>query len=518
MSENVNYFIGVDIGTTGCRVCIFSANGDLASVSDAEYPLEIPQAGWAEQDPEVIYAAFCHTLSTALGKFPHPAHQIKGMGFSAVFHSLFPVDEAGAALHPMLTWADSRSQANLKSISEHTDLRSLYERTGCPLHPMYPLAKLLWFKTDRPEIFKRAHKFVSIKEFLIHRLTGEFLVDKSIASGTGLFNSKQGNWDAGCLHLVGLPAEKLSKIVSTTHTIAKWKQTEFGLDPGVTIVMGAGDGVLSTLGAGAIAPHQFTAMIGTSGAVRLPSLVPKTDWATKNWCYALTDDLWITGGAISNGGLALRWARDKFARTEQYVAEKLHLDPYDVLARYAERKPPGSDGLILLPFFAGERSPYWNAHARGVLFGLNLNHGKRHLMRATLEGICYSMYSVFRSLRKISPASDQELEIKASGSFTRSAFWVQMMADVFGHPITVPGVPEGSVFGAAVMAMLGTGEIKSLGDIRTLMGPPRAIYQPNRKNHEIYTRLFDIYERVYKNLINEFDAIAEIQNELAVKS
>jgi gluconokinase len=153
-----------------------------------------------------------------------------------------------------------------------------------------------------------------------------------------------------------------------------------------------------------------------------------------------------------------------------------------------------------------------------VLFGLNLNHGKRHLMRATLEGICYSMYSVFRSLRKISPASDQELEIKASGSFTRSAFWVQMMADVFGHPITVPGVPEGSVFGAAVMAMLGTGEIKSLGDIRTLMGPPRAIYQPNRKNHEIYTRLFDIYERVYKNLINEFDAIAEIQNELAVKS
>jgi gluconokinase len=509
------YFIGVDIGTTGCRTTIYSRTGTMEASGSTDYPLDIPQAGWAEQDAELLYNSFRGTLADALKKFSHPPESLKAIAFSTVFHSIIPVSDKGEALHPMLTWADSRAQKNLLEIEQNTDVRALYERTGCPLHPMYPFAKLLWFRRERPEMFAQVHKFVSIKEFILFRLTGKWIVDKSIATGTGLFNFQENNWDAEALELVGISPEKLSPVHSTTHIETDWDATAVGLPANLPLVLGAGDGVLSTLGAGAISSHQFTAMIGTSGAVRLPSPKPVTDWETKNWCYALTDDIWVIGGAISNGGLALRWARDKFARTEQYVAEKLNLDTYEVLSLYAAQKPPGSDGLILLPFLAGERSPYWNANARGVLFGLNLNHGKRHLMRATFEGIMYSMYSVFRSLQKLSGMTSKEkIEVRASGSFTRSPFWVQVMADIFGVSITQPGEPEGSVFGAAVMGMFAVGSLKSLEEVKNLVGKPKAIYQPNLKNHRTYEKLYAIYERVYRSLLGEFDAIAKLQNEL----
>jgi gluconokinase len=280
-----------------------------------------------------------------------------------------------------------------------------------------------------------------------------------------------------------------------------------GLAPDTAIILGASDGVLSTLGSGAVNPGQVTAMIGTSGAVRMITNKPQADEKQRTWCYNLAGDTWVLGGALSNGGVAFRWARDKFATTEQRVAANLGLDTYDILGRYAEQKPAGCEGLIMLPLFSGERAPYYNANARGVLFGLNLNHGKRHLVRATLEGIIYRMFSIFKSLGEI--AGDVN-EIRASGSFTRSKVWVQIMADVFGRVIDVPGEPEGSAFGAAVLGMYALGMISDLKEVEKFITIKESYY-PNEDNREIYQRLFGIYERVYWNLQNEFDEIAEIQ-------
>ncbi len=508
--------MGADIGTTGCRVSIYDANGGLVSSASAEYSLQVPQVGWAEQDPEAIYSAFQSTLHEAVNGFAHPLAQIESLTFSTVFHSIFPVTKEGKPLHPMLIFADSRAQACLDEIRQGMDVEALYERTACPLHPMYPFAKLLWFKRNRPEIFGSAHKFVSIKELIFHRLTGQFVVDMSLATGTGVFNSQKLTWDTQALRFLDMPESKLSEVRPTTYIFSQWSSHVLGLPASVKLVVGAGDGVLSTLGAGATGPGQYTAMIGTSGAVRLCTDKPRTDKATKNWCYNLTEEVWVVGGAISNGGLAFRWARDKFAANEQFVAKKLNLDAYDVLARYAEQKPAGSDGLIFLPFLMGERSPHWNANARGVLFGLNMNHGKRHLMRATLEGVLYSMYSVFRSLRdQVPDETNAKVEIRASGSFSRSHFWVQMMSDVFGSSIVLPGEPEGSVFGAAALGMLATGHLKSIAAIGDLVGKPRAVFTPDPENHAVYQKLFRIYERVYRSLINDFEEISALQNELS---
>lgn len=502
--------IGVDIGTTGCRAGIYQEDGKFIGSKSIEYPLLAPHANWAEQDPEQIYQGVITVIGQAVREANLKPEEISGMCFSSVFHSLLPVDAEGNALYPMLTWADSRSHAYTEKIKTDYDAKAIYGKTGCPIHPMYPLSKIMWFRYERPEIFANTAKFVSIKAYILYRFFNKYIIDKSIASGTGIYNIHELKWDADLLEMLDITEEKLCTVHSTTHieyNINPQLAEKMNISPNTPVVIGAGDGVLSAVGAGTVNPGQVVAMIGTSGAVRAVTDKPQVDEKGRTWCYNLTDEYWVLGGAINNGGIALRWAKDKFSSTEQHVAEKLNLDTYDILSRYAEQKPAGSDGLIMLPFFAGERAPYWNANARGVLFGLNLNHGKRHIIRATLEGIVYRMFSIYNALEEVSGSIN---EIRVSGSFTRSTLWVQIMADVFGKIITVPGEPEGSAFGAAVLGMYSLGIISDIKQVTNLINI-KARYYPNEENHKRYQRLYGIYERIYWNLQKEFEEIAEIQ-------
>jgi gluconokinase len=502
--------IGADIGTTGCRAVIYCPDGTALANQSAEYPLYTPLADWAEQDPEEIYQAFVRVVRQAVEQAGLAPSAIAGICFSTVFHSLIPVDAQCVALYRMLTWADSRSQAYTEQIKAQQDTQAIYAKTGCTIHPMYPLSKIMWFREQHPAIFARTAKFISIKEYILYRLLGKFVVDRSIASGSGIYNIQTLDWDGQLLDMLGISADQLSPVVSTTHIegpLLPQIAAVLGLSPHTAVILGAGDGIMSNIGAGAVNPGQVTAMIGTSGAIRAVTDKPRVDKKSRTWCYNLNDDYWVIGGAISNGGIAFRWVKEKFASTEQRVAENLGLDTYELLSRYAEQMPAGSDGLLMLPFLAGERAPYWNANARGVLFGLNLNHDKRHLIRATLEGIVYRMFSVFKSLEEVAGNAN---EIRVSGSFTRSPLWVQIMADVFDRVITVPGEPEGAAFGAAVLGMNALGLIKDIKEVTNLINIKQRYY-PIEANHQRYQQLYAIYERIYWNLQKEFAEIAEIQ-------
>jgi len=507
---NEKKMIGIDIGTTGCRAVIYRLDGTTVGSQAVDYPLYTPQAAWAEQDPEEILQGVLKVVKGAISEAKLTPQDIAGICFSSVMHSIIPVDAEGKPLDRMQTWADSRAQDYIGEIKASDDGNKIYFKTGCPIHPMYPLFKIIWYKNERPELFARTAKFIGIKEYICFRLFGKYLVDESIASATAIYNIHTRTWDEDLLEMMGITAEKLSEVLPTTHIERNMKPeiaTLLGIGTDTAIILGASDGVLSTLGSGAVKPGQVTAMIGTSGAVRMIVDKPQADEKQRTWCYNLAGNTWVLGGALSNGGVAFRWARDKFATTEQHVAEKLGLDTYEILGRYAEQKPAGCEGLIMLPHFSGERAPYYNANSRGVLFGLNLNHGKRHLVRATLEGIIYGMFSIFKALEEV--AGDVN-EIRVGGSFTRSRVWVQIMADVFGRTIHVPGEPEGSAFGAAVLGMYALGIIKDLKEVEKFITIKESYY-PNEDNREIYQRLFAIYERVYWNLQNEFEEIAEIQ-------
>jgi gluconokinase len=505
-------WIGVDMGTTGVRAVAYRPDGLSRGEASREYPLYTPHPGWAEQDPDEIVAAVREVLREVSSELARSGRKAGGLALSSTFHSFLAYDKELRPLDRLVTWADNRSQGIVAEIKKSgLDLLSIYRRVGCPLHASYPVTKIAWWLRQHPQA--AGQRFGSIKDHVFFALTSEWVVDRSIASGSGLYDLFRLRWDDELLRYLGIREECLPAVVPTTYSRPLHAEAarRTGLPAGTPVVIGAGDGVLANVGIGAVNPGQMSATIGTSGAVRILAHSPRTDDKARTWCYNLTDEIWVLGGAISNGGIVLRWLRDNFAGSERELAAKLGVDPYELLTADAGKVPPGSDGLILLPFFLGERAPHWNSNLRGVLFGLNFNHGKAHVIRAVMEGICYSMNSILRALEEV---TGTVREIRASGSFIRSELWTQMLADVFDRDLHVPDINQGVAFGAAVLGMVAAGELAGIGDTANLVGVAKS-YRPQADAAADYNRLYGIYERVYCNLAESFAEISAYQAEHA---
>ncbi len=507
-------WIGVDIGTAGVRAVAYTPDGRSHGDAAREYQLYVPRPGWAEQDTAEVVAAMEAVLRELASKLAGSGCRPDGVALSSVFHSFLGFDRKLQPVTRLLTWADSRSQPQVNEMKAG-DLQWLpvYRRVGCPLHPMYPFAKIAWLLKEHPELGRQSPRFGSIKDYAFMLLTGEWVVDRSIASGTGMYNELKLEWDEELIDFLGIARDSLPEVVPTIYSrpLSAEAARRTGLPPGIPVVVGAGDGVLVNVGIGAVEAGQMSATIGTSGAVRILSDHPQTDEKGRTWCYNLIDDTWVLGGAINNGGIVLRWLRDNFGQAERAEAERLGVDPYTLLTGNAGKVPAGSDGLIMLPFFLGERAPNWNADARGVLFGLNLDHGKDHLIRAAMEGVCYRMNSILLVLEEV---AGEAREIRVSGSFTRSEFWLQMLADVFGKTVHLPDINEGAAFGAAVLGFVSAGVVKGIADTRKLVGVAKS-FQPAPAAAARYRQLYAIYEQVYGGLQPAFTAIAEYQNKHA---
>lgn len=508
---NGSYFIGVDVGTTSTKAIVFDATGEIKSISNHGYPIVVPQPGWAEQNPDEIFTQVLLAMQEAIAKAAVPPSTIAAIGFSGAMHSLIAVDARGNPLTPAIIWADNRSIEQTARLKQDGTGHTLYLQTGTPIHPMSPLTKLLWMRQTASEIFQQAAKFISIKEYIFHKLFDRFVVDHSIASATGLFNLRQLQWDAAALDCIGISRDRLSEPVPTTSVLRGMKReyaNQIGIDANTPIVIGASDGVLANLGVGAIHPNQIAITIGTSGAVRTVVPHPLTDVKERTFCYALTADHWVIGGPSNNGGIVLRWLRDEFCQTEVALAKQMSVDPYEVMIKAASKVPLGAEGLICLPFLSGERAPYWNAAARGIFFGVGLHHQRAHFIRAVLEGVLFNVYGITLALQELVNTTPK---IRASGGFARSALWIQMMADLFGYEVSVPQVYEGSGFGAAVLAMVAVGHLAQLEDVEALVHIDDR-YQPDLDRSRLYHQLFGIYDRLYHNNVAEFSNLNVLFN------
>lgn len=281
-----------------------------------------------------------------------------------------------------------------------------------------------------------------------------------------------------------------------------------GLSTDMPVVVGASDGALGNLGVGALTPDTVAMTIGTSGAVRAMVDRPRTDEKERLFCYALTPDHWVVGGAVNNGGIVLRWVRDNLAATDAITAGLMDQDPYDVLTAIASTIPAGSDGLIFHPYLAGERSPLWNANARGSFFGLGLHHTKAHMIRAVLEGIVYNLYTVLTALEDVvGPAKS----IQATGGFARSILWRQTLADVFNRTVTVPEVYESSCFGAAVLGLYALGRIADLSEVTEMVGESDR-HQPIAQNAQRYQTILPLYRQLLESFVPLYEDIAKTQS------
>ncbi|MBD3882084.1 gluconokinase [Phormidium tenue FACHB-886] len=501
-------FIGIDIGTTSTKTIAFTSAGEMQAIATHGYPLSAPQPGYSEQDPEVIFAAVIAGLQDLLKQNIAP-DQVEAIGFSGAMHSLIAMDTEDRPLTNSITWADNRSVEQVERLKQGSGF-AIYQRTGTPIHPMSPLPKLMWMREQDPERFQRASKFISIKEYVLFRLFGRYVVDYSIASATGLLNLRLLRWDEEALAIAGIRAEQLSELVPTTYKLRGMRREyaeAAGLDADTPVIVGSSDGALANLGVGAIGSDQLAVTVGTSGAVRQVVSQPLTDPQGRTFCYALTEKHWLIGGASNSGGLVLRWFRDRFGQAEIEQAKQQNVDPYEILIQVAESVPAGADGLVFLPFLTGERAPNWNSDARGVFFGVALHHDRAHFVRAVLEGILYSVYSITAVLSEL---AEGEKVVRASGGFARSKPWLQMMADVFGYKVLIPEVYEASGFGAAALAMYAVGALNDLSEVQSLI-QIRDYHLPNLELSERYQTLFGLYQQVYSQLVNEFTTIAAYQ-------
>ncbi|WP_337102174.1 gluconokinase [Paenibacillus sp. YIM B09110] len=482
------YVMGLDIGTTSVKACLFDRIGNLVAEAERMIASEYPQQGWVQQDAAEIERLAVQAVSEAVGKAAISKEQLIAIGFSAAMHSLVPVNDQGQPLSAAFIWADGRGTEQADRMTGEERSR-LYAKSGTPIHPMTPFMKLLWMKEEQSEAYRQASFFMSIKEYVIYRWFGKRVIDYSMASATGLFDPFALRWDEELLELAGIRADQLSEIVPPTALLGELKADlaeQMGLSPSTPFAIGAADGQLSNLGTGALLAGEVAVSVGTSGAIRQVTREAKVSPNGETFCYSFTNDSYIIGGPTNNGGIALQWLK------------QLLNDPgsYESFLAEADQCPPGAEGLLFLPYINGERAPLWNQRARGNFFGMTMTHAKAHYVRAVLEGITFNLYQIGRALEKLAGPPKQ---IYASGGLARSPIWLQMMADVFDTAICVSGNHHAAAWGAAWTALIAIGEEKSFEDIKSNIPMGDAVL-PNPENSRKYKEIYGRYEELAARL------------------
>ncbi|WP_306460355.1 gluconokinase [Fictibacillus arsenicus] len=501
-----SYAIGIDIGTTSTKVVLFDEKGAAVAHHAKSYPLLAEVPGAAEQRPDEIYEAVVYSLRETVRKSGDLAEKIGFISFSTAMHSLIAVDSDGKPLTNSITWADTRSESYAFAVRSSAEGLDLYKRTGVPLHPMTPLFKLQWLKNEQPEIFQKAVKFVGIKDYILYRWFDEWATDYASAAAMGMWNMNTLEWDEEALQMAGVTPEQLPVIQPTTFywdSLSETLEKLSGLDSSVKVVIGATDGPLSNLGVGAISPGDVAVTIGTSGAIRTISKTPILDAEGRTFCYPLTEKYWVSGGPVNNGGIAFQWVHDLF--TEDEIEGS-----YEELSRRADAASPGSDGLIFLPHLTGERAPLWDAQAKGSFIGLTLRHKKDHMVRAVLEGTIFNLYQVY-SLVKTQAQEKADVKIFATGGFTNSPVWKQILADVFQKEVSIPEHTESSCLGAVQLGRFAIGETDVLQEVAEETKQYGKV-MPNAEHKEIYEEMFGIYQSLSKAMESQYKAIHEFQN------
>jgi gluconokinase len=503
------WFLGIDLGTGSCKSIIIDAEAHVLGFGAGNYHGTNVQDRWREQNPESLTDGLIQSVQAAMKEARVRSDACAGLSLGGALHGMLALDQKMRPLTGVMTWADDRALSQAEARRNTSQGGLLYKETGCPIHGMYPLYKILWLREESPQVFKASRWFVSAKEYVIFRLTGELVVDPSLAAGSGLLNTHTLSWSEHSLEWAGITEEQLSPLHSPYQSLPplreEWAE-QLGIPATTPLILGSSDAVNSSLGAGAVKPWQATCMIGTSGAFRVIYHSPVLDELARIWSYAIDKHHWLVGGAINNGGIALEWLQRLINQSspDSPGEKRLSLEGLLSLARQAGI---GASGLLCLPFFAGERSPNWNLRARALFFGLDLEHRAGHLAQSLLEGIAFRMRSLKEMVEK---AGVEVKEIRASGGFTQSEWWLQVVANALGQTLLLPTNGETSALGAAVWAMRAENlweELESLDDFITLDDE----VLPQREATAIYDRIYPLYLQLYGALGDAFDHLSEIR-------
>ena len=462
--------LGIDLGTTGVKAALFAADdGRVLSWAFVDYPLSHPHPGWAEQNPEEWWQATLTAirlcLTNGVGEGVSPSN-VRGVGLSGQMHGVVLLDEQSMVLRPCIIWADQRSEAQCRWMTERVGAERLIDYVSNPALPGFSAPKALWVRDNEPDIFARARTLLLPKDYIRFRLTGELAIEISDAAGTCLLDVKHGVWSREVLEAIEFDPALLPPVVpavaicgSTTEEIEQLT----GLLAGTPVAGGGADNACGAVGNGVVQPGLALVSIGTSGVVLAYTDSPQVDRSgpiprVHTFNHAVPQ-AWYLMGVTQGAGLSLRWVRDNIGLPERALEHWTGLDAYALLTKEAEGVPAGSDGLLFLPYLQGERTPHLDAYARGGWIGLTASHDRRHLVRSVLEGVAFSLKDCFTIIEEQGLTLEQ---VRATGGGAKSPLWRQIIADVLGVELVTTNAQEGPAFGAALLAGVASGIYSSV--------------------------------------------------------
>lgn len=501
--------LGIDVGTTAAKAALFTLDGRLQAVGQAEYAVNHVRPGWVEQNPEDWWQAVCVAIRQALASVPDSAEQVGGVAVSAQAPTLIALDRSGQPVRPAMIWMDRRAEAEVSQINEQLGAENVYRVTGNRTDAFYVAPKLLWLKNHEPALLRKTHKLVQINGYINYRLTNTYSLDNVHAGLLQLRDYATGEWSAELCDLCGVKNSHFPEILPGHHIqgeVTPKAAEATGLRPGTPVMVGTVDGAAAAVEAGAVDLGVAAEMTGTSTVLLMPNDGSVSESAFIAMPHAIPG-LHLLLGAMVASGASLRWYRDQFGLTEVQAASQLKLDPFDLLTQQAAQVKPGSEGLIFLPYMMGERAPVWHTNARGVFFGVSLSTQKAAFIRAILEGTAFALRHNFEVARK---AGVTITEIRSVGGGTRSALWNQIKADVLGVPVLLPKASVGAPFGDAVLVGMGLGLYPNISQSLREMVKLQTRYDPDADNHVRYNQVYPIFRSVYEQLHDVFDHAAEI--------
>ncbi|MBV9296131.1 MAG: xylulokinase [Acidobacteriaceae bacterium] len=496
------FWLGLDIGTGGSRALLVDSKGSVRhSYTASHEEMQMLRPLWAEQHPDDWWRASRLAIRGVLEAAGINGSSVAGIGLSGQMHGLVLLDEANTVLRAALIWCDQRSQPQVDFINSKLGADKVLRSTANPVLTGFTLPKLLWVRDHEPSKFEAIRHVLLPKDYVRFKLIGEFATDVSDASGTALFDVAQRQWSEDMVSSLGLNPAILPKAYESSEvsgTVSKQASEATGLAPGTPVVAGAGDQAASAIGNGIVEPGTVSCTIGTSGVVFAYSEKPAYDPAGRvhTFCHAIPG-AWHVMGVTQGAGLSFQWFRNRFAPDSGY----------DELTAEAALSPAGADGLFWMPYLMGERTPHLDANARGAWVGLTAKHQRRDLTRAILEGVCYSQKD---GLEIIAALGAHPSLIRLSGGGAKSELWHQLFADIFNCPVATLESQEGSAYGAALLAMVGTGEYASAVDVCRAAIKEVSLKKPQRQAAEFYSKRYEIYRSLYPALTPAFQAIAEL--------
>lgn len=498
--------IGLDVGTTATKAVAFGLRSSWRHTVVREYPLLQPAPGWQVQDPDTVVAAVMGALAEVVSQ--SRGAKVLAVSLSAAMHGLVGLDPGLRPLTPLLTWADSRATDQARLLRRTGQAAALHRVSGTPVHPMSPLTKLMWFSRHEPETTARARAWVGLKDLVVHALTGTLVTELSSASGTGMLDLAARTWSAGALDLAGVRDDQLPPVLSTTAALglSKTVAARLGLPTATPVVLGAADGPLGNLGTGAIEPGVVGLSVGTSGAARMLVPAPVVDDSGRLFCYALTEDAWVVGGAVSNGGIVVRWAGDVFGTGAAGADPSEPEGTADArLLDLAASVPPGSEGLVMLPYLLGERAPLWDPTVPGAFLGVRHHHTRGHFVRAAVEGVALQLSAIVDGLDRVAPVTS----VRATGGVFRSPVWRDILASALARPLQVTGGAEGSALGAAALGLVATGRAQTLRGALGALAP--ALVEDEGEGEAVApTADPAVYDRVRAGIPDQLEEYREV--------